>query len=113
EHHSIWAGLFWPTVNFAILFGGLWYFLRTPMRNYLAGRHETIRRELVEASKVRSAAEAQLAEIDRKLAALPGEIEALRRRGAEEIASEEARIAAQAAAERERLLEQTRREIDL
>jgi F0F1-type ATP synthase membrane subunit b/b' len=44
---------------------------------------------------------------------LPGEIAALRRRGAEEIAAEEQRIAAQAVAERERLLEQTRREIEL
>ena len=38
---------------------------------------------------------------------------ALRTRGAEEIKSEEQRIAAAAAADRERLLEQTRREIDL
>ena len=38
---------------------------------------------------------------------------ALRNRGAEEIKAEEQRIAAAAAADRERLLEQTRREIDL
>jgi F0F1-type ATP synthase membrane subunit b/b' len=54
-----------------------------------------------------------LSEIDRKLQALPGEIDALKRRGAEEIAAEEKRIAAVAAAERDRLLEQTRREIEL
>ncbi len=113
EHHSVWAGLFWPTVNFAILFGTLWYFLRTPLANYLRDRHTAIRKELVEAATVTATATAQLAEIERKLQALPGEIDALRHRGAEEIASEEARIAALAAAERERLLEQTRREIDL
>jgi F-type H+-transporting ATPase subunit b len=45
--------------------------------------------------------------------ALPGELEALRAQGAEEVAAEEARIAAAAAAERSRLLEQTRREIDV
>ena len=113
EHHSVWAGLLWPTVNFAILFGGLWYFLKTPLANYLRDRHTAIRKELVEAATVTSTASAQLAEIERKLQALPGEIDALRHRGAEEIASEEARIAALAAAERERLLEQTRREIEL
>jgi F-type H+-transporting ATPase subunit b len=113
EHHSVWAGLLWPTVNFAILFGGLWYFLKTPLANYLRDRHTAIRKELVEAATVTSTASAQLAEIDRKRQALPGEIDALRHRGAEEIASEEARIAALAAAERERLLEQTRREIEL
>ena len=113
EHHSVWAGLLWPTVNFAILFGGLWYFFKEPLANYLRDRHAAIRKDLVEAASVKAAAAAQLDELDRKLKALPGEIEALRTRGAEEIAAEEARIAALAVAERERLLEQTRREIDL
>jgi F-type H+-transporting ATPase subunit b len=113
EHHSVWAGLLWPTVNFAILFGGLWYFLAAPISSYLKDRHTSIRKELVEAASVNATAQSQLAEIDRKLKALPGEIDALRQRGAEEIAAEESRIAALAVSERERLLEQTRREIDL
>lgn len=113
EHHSVWAGLLWPTVNFAILAAGLWYLLATPLSSYLKDRHAAIRKDLVEAASVSAAAQAQLAELDRKLQALPGEIAALRQRGAEEIAAEEARIAKLAAAERERLLEQTRREIDL
>jgi F-type H+-transporting ATPase subunit b len=113
EHHSVWAGLLWPTVNFAILFGGLWYFLKTPIANYLQDRHTAIRKDLVEAANLSTAAQAQLTDLDRKLQALPGEIEALRRRGAEEIEAEEARIAQLAHVERERLLEQTRREIDL
>jgi F-type H+-transporting ATPase subunit b len=113
EHHSVWAGLLWPTVNFAILAGGLWYLLATPLASYLKDRHTAIRKDLVEAAQVSSTAQAQLAELDRKLQALPGEIDALRQRGAEEIAAEEARIGKLAAAERERLLEQTRREIDL
>jgi F-type H+-transporting ATPase subunit b len=113
EHHSVWAGLLWPTVNFAILFGGLWYFLKAPLVAYLSDRHTAIRKDLVEAANVSAAAQAQLAELDRKLQALPGEIDALRHRGADEIRSEEARIDRVAAAERERLLEQTRREIDL
>jgi F-type H+-transporting ATPase subunit b len=112
EEHSVWAGLLWPTVNFLILVGGLWYFLKEPLVTYLRDRHSTIRKELVEAANVKAAAAAQLAEIDAKLRALPGEIEALRTRGSEEIVAEERRIGAMAAAERERLLEQTRREID-
>ena len=70
-------------------------------------------KELVEAAAVTATASAQLAEIERKLQALPGEIEALRKRGSEEIVAEEARIATLAATERERLLEQTRREIEM
>jgi F-type H+-transporting ATPase subunit b len=111
--HSMWGALLWPTVNFAILAGGLWYFLRKPVAKHFGDRHTAIRKDLVEAAQVKAGAAAQLAEIDRKLQALPGEIDALRKRGAEEIAAEEARIATLAVAERERLLEQTRREIEL
>jgi F-type H+-transporting ATPase subunit b len=113
EEHGLFSGLLWPTVNFVILFGGLWWFLREPFGVYLRDRHASIRKELVEAANVKAAAAAQLAEIDRKLQALPGEIEALRTRGAEEIAAEEQRIATQAATDRDRLLEQTRREIEV
>jgi len=113
DHVSIWAGLLWPTANFAILVGGLWWFLNAPMSAYLRDRHGAIRRDLVEAANIKAAAAAQLAEVERKLQALPGEIDTLRQRGADEISAEEARIAALAAGERERLLEQTRREIDV
>lgn len=107
------AALLWPVANFIILAGILWYFGRTPMSEYLQSRQATIRKELVEAAALRSAATTQLAEIEKKMQALPGELDALRARGREETAAEEARIAAAAAAERDRLLEQARREIDL
>jgi F-type H+-transporting ATPase subunit b len=113
EEHGMLASLLWPTVNFVILVGGLWWFLKQPVVAYFGDRHQSIRKELVEAANVKAAAAAQLSEIDRKLQALPGEIDALKRRGAEEIAAEEKRISAIAAAERDRLLEQTRREIEL
>jgi F-type H+-transporting ATPase subunit b len=114
EEHStsIWQQI-GPYVNFLILVGLLYYLFRAPVAEYLETRRTGIRKDLVEAAELRTTATAQLAEIDRKVKALPGEIEALRQRGAEEIAAEEQRIAAQAASERERLLEQTRREIDV
>ena len=112
-HGSSLAALLWPTVNFAILAGGLWWFLKDPVSTYLRDRHTSIRKDLVDAAALKSSAQAQLDELDRKLKALPGEIEALRTRGGEEIAAEEQRISAQAAAERDRLLEQARREIDV
>lgn len=111
--HGALSGLLWPTLNFLILCGGLYYFLRVPFTDYLAGRSSQIRRELVDAAELNRSATAQLAEVDAKVKALPGEIEALRTRGTQEIAAEEARIAAAAAVERERLLTQTRREIDV
>lgn len=112
EHGGL-SGLLWPTLNFLILCGGLYYFLRTPFTEYLAGRSSQIRKDLVDAAELNRAATAQLAEVDRKVKALPGEIDALRTRGTQEIAAEEARIAAAAVAERDRLLTQTRREIEV
>jgi F-type H+-transporting ATPase subunit b len=113
EHGGGLADLMWPVANFAILCGVLYYFLKGPLVGYLKDRDESIRRDLVDAAAVKSAATAQLEEIDRKLKALPGEIDALRKRGQEEVAFEEQRIVQQATAERDRLLEQARRDIDL
>ena len=118
EHatHSIGdmaVALFWPLANFAIFCGVIYYFGNKAFSTYLADRSTTIRKDLVEAATLKSTANEQLAQIDQKLKALPGEIEALKKRGAEEIVAEEQRIAAAATAERDRLLEQTRREIDL
>lgn len=100
-------------VNFAILAGTLFYLLRSPIRKYLADRGTEIRSDLVKAADTRTAAAAQIEEINRRMKALPRELDELRAQGAQEIAAEEARIRAAAAAERERLLTQARREIDL
>jgi F-type H+-transporting ATPase subunit b len=107
-----WSALFWPVVNFIILAGVLYYFLKTPVVTYFADRHAGIRKDLKDAAALKSEADAQLAEIDRRLKALPGELAALKQRGAEDVAAEEQRIAREAAAERDRLLEQARLEIE-
>jgi F-type H+-transporting ATPase subunit b len=98
-------------VNFAVLGGVLFYYLRIPISTYLASRATTIRQDLVTAAEVRATATAQLAEIEKKVRALPAELEALKARGAEDLKAEQARIAEAAAAERERLIAQTCREI--
>ena len=118
EHHDasiggMLRGMVWPVANFIVFVGVLYYFFNQPLKDYLAGRSATIRKDLVEAAELRANATAQLASIEQKLQALPGEVSALRTRGASDITAEEQRIAAAAAADRERLLEQTRREIDL
>jgi F-type H+-transporting ATPase subunit b len=100
-------------VNFGILAGVLVYFLKTPLASYFAGRGTQIRQELVDAANTRTAAAAQLADIQRKLQELPAELEALERRGAEDLQAERARIAEAAAGERERVLNETRREIQM
>ncbi len=103
----------WPVANFIIFVGVIYYFGNGPLKDYLASRSATIRKDLVEAAALKATATAQLATIEQKLQALPGELSTLRTRGAAEITAEEKRIAAAADADRERLLDQTRREIDL
>lgn len=115
EHEG--GGSMWGTVgrvvNFAILAGTLVYFLRSPFAKYLADRSSQLRRDLVEAAEMRKSAIEQLAGIDNRIRALPGEIELLKTRGAAEIAAEDARMRQAAESERQRLLAQARREIDL
>lgn len=100
-------------LNFAILAGVLVYFLRRPIAEYLQTRSTQIRQDLVTAADMRRDAAAQLDQIQQQRASLPGELEALRIRGAEDIAAEEVRIGETAKAERARLLDQTRREIQM
>ncbi|MBA2305626.1 MAG: hypothetical protein H0W08_23750 [Acidobacteria bacterium] len=100
-------------LNFGVMVGALVYFLRSPFAAYLASRGAQIRQDLVTADEMRATASAQLAEIDRRMQALPAELEVLRHQGAEDVTAEQARITQASADERARLLEQTRREIDM
>jgi F0F1-type ATP synthase membrane subunit b/b' len=112
EHESVWAipaRLF----NFAVLVGGLIYFLRSPLSAHLASRRQQIRGGLESARETSEKATAQLAELDKRLQTLPAELEALRKKGVEEIAAEEQRIQAKAEAERKRLIEEMQRDVDV
>jgi F-type H+-transporting ATPase subunit b len=111
EHGSPIVGMIAKLLNFAVLAGTLVYFLRSPIASYLGDRGTQIRSALVKAAEMRASAAAQVAAIEQKMAALPGEIEALRKAGAADVAAEEARIRTIADAERARLQEQARREI--
>lgn len=103
----------WKLLNFAILVGVLVYFLKSPLVAHLASRISQIRQDLVAAADLKKTATEKLAEIEQKMAALPGELDALRRQGAEDVKAERERIAKAAETERVRLLDQTRREIDM
>jgi F-type H+-transporting ATPase subunit b len=112
-HEGGWMPVIAKTFNFVLLVGVLVYFLRTPLMGYLDGRIGKVREDLVTAAQTRETASRALAEIDAKMKALPGEIDTLKRRGAEDLAAERQRIEQAAEAERQRLLEHTRREIEM
>jgi F-type H+-transporting ATPase subunit b len=112
EEGSPIVGMIARLFNFTILAGTLVYFLRTPIATYLRDRGTQIRGDLVKAADMRTSATAQLAAIDKKMAVLPAELDALRKTGAEELTAEESRMRRAAESERTRLLDQARREID-
>lgn len=113
EGGSAWLPTIAKIVNFGILVGVLVYFLRAPIASYLKSRGETIRKDLVDASSLRAAADRQLGDVRTRLAALPAELQELTRRGQQELADERVRMKDATARAREQLLERTRREIDL
>lgn len=113
SHDEGWMPTVAKVFNFLALVGILIYFLRSPITAHLAARHATIRRELVDAQTLRQSADQQLASVRTRLAELPGELEALQARGMDELAHERARLQATTVAERAKLLERTRRDIDL
>ena len=107
-----WLTTFWKVANFVLLIGALVYFLKSPVGTYFRGRHTQIRQGLADAASLRTEAESRLAEVRARLAELPGELDALTRRGREELALEERRLAEATAGARQRLLERTHRDID-
>lgn len=111
-HEQTLAQTIAKLANFALLAGFLVYFLKTPIATYLTTRSTAIRQDLITASEMRSAAGAQLAEIETRLKMLPSELDALKRQGEQDVAAERQRIAAAAAAERGRLIAQAHREIE-
>jgi F-type H+-transporting ATPase subunit b len=106
-----------PTIakvfNFLALMAILVYFLRTPLVTHLRTRGDQIRKDLVDAATLRVEGERRLTDVRSKLALLPGELDALRQRGQEELAAERVRMAETTTRERERVTERTRREIGL
>lgn len=108
---SLWA-LAARVANFLVLAGGLYYLLRKPLERYLNARSEQIRTDLATAAETRREAAARLRQVEERLRALPSEIAALEARGREEVAAEELRLTRAAEAERQRLADQTRREIE-
>lgn len=111
--NSGWFAVIAKAFNFALLVAILVYFLKAPLLSYLNGRITRVRQDLVAAAETRDAASRQLDDIHAKLKVLPAEIEALKRRGAEDIAAERVRIEEAAEIERQRLLQQTAREIEM
>lgn len=91
--------VFWGWANFLVLAGGLAYLIKKNAGPYFAKRSLEIRKGMVEAQAERAASDAKVAEVDRRLAHLQAEIEALRSNAQEEAEADAQRVRREAAAE--------------
>lgn len=108
-----WAPSIAKFTNFAALAAIVVYFGKGPIGEYLRTRSTTIRKDLVDSKSLRGEAEQQLAAVRQRLSQLPGELADMKRRGEEELAAEKVRLAEATAHEKQRVIDQTKREIDL
>lgn len=92
-------GIFWGWANFVLLAGGLGYLIKKNAGPYFAQRSLEIRKGMADAEDARAASDAKVAEVDRRLANLEAEIEALRRGAQQEAESDAQRVRRESAAE--------------
>lgn len=74
---SSMSGLVYPFINFTILVGALYYFLRKPVVESVAQRHLSLKEELDRVQKKLGEAQKQYQEYSQKLSAMDAEVAAL------------------------------------
>ena len=111
HHESPWSTI-WKWANFFILFGGLGYYLRKPMREFFESRTRSIEEGLRNAREAKEGALKQVREMEARMAQLAQEIQALKAQGMKEANEEKARIIEGARAEASKILELAQREIE-
>jgi len=97
EHGS--SSLIWGALNFVLLAAGLGYIIKKNAAPYFAKRSIEIRNGLADAAAASAASDAKVAEVDRRLANLEAEIDALRTGAQKEAAEDAERLRREAAAE--------------
>jgi F-type H+-transporting ATPase subunit b len=97
EHGT--SEMVWGWANFLMLAAGLGYVIKKNAGPYFAQRSLEIRKGMVEADAVRAASDAKVADVDRRIANLQSEIEALRENAKREAVAEAERARREAHAE--------------
>lgn len=111
-HHGSPLSIVWKWGNFILLFGGLAYYLRRPLREFLQTRARGIEEGLASGKRAQEEAEAKMSAIEARLACLDEEIDGLKQQAARESEKERQRIIDSSQAEAERVVAMARREIE-
>ena len=101
----------WKWANFLVLAAGLGYLIRKNAGPFFAARSASIRKDMEESLRQRREAEASVAEVERRLAALGADIAALRAESQRELAVGAERVGRQTASQIAKIQAQAEQEI--
>jgi F-type H+-transporting ATPase subunit b len=101
----------WKWANFALLAGGLGYLIAKKAPAFFQGRTAEIRKGIADAAKLKADADARAAGIEKKMAELGVEIEALRAAARKESEAENERLREETARQFAKIQAQAEREI--
>ncbi len=102
----------WKWLNFIILFGGLGWYLRKPLGEFLSTRARGIEEGLANARAARQAALQESSKIKSRLDRLDKDIRAIKEQAAQEAEEERGRILESARQEAQKILDIASREIE-
>jgi F-type H+-transporting ATPase subunit b len=112
EHGESPLAPLWKWLNFAVLFGGLGWYLRKPLKEFLRARARGIEEGLATARETKQAALSKAAEIQSLLARMDEEIREIRAQADRDSAEERARLLESARLEAQKILDLASREIE-
>lgn len=113
DDHGSPLSIVWKWGNFILLFGGLAYYLRRPLREFLQTRARGIAEGLASGKRAQEEAEAKMSAIESQLARLDEEIDRLKQQADRESEEQRQRIIDSSGAEAERIVAMARREIEV
>ena len=112
QDHGSPLSIVWKWGNFILLFGGLAYYLRRPLREFLQARAHGIEEGLASGKRAQEEAGARMSAIEARLARMDEEIDGLRQEATRESEEERRRIIDSSHAEAEKVVAVARREIE-
>lgn len=112
DDHGSPLSTVWKWGNFILLFGGLAYCLRRPLREFLQARARGIEEGLASGKRAQEEAESKMSAIEVQMARLDEDIDGLKQQAARESEEERQRIIDSSNAEAERIVAMARREIE-
>jgi len=99
-------------IDFIIYVGLLWFFLKGPAKSFLVNRYEKVKAELEAATRLREAAEARLAELDKLVSQVETEVGTIKQQFQADGEREKERILHEAEAQVDKIQQNARKTLE-